>query len=241
VPLGALSQYDRVVVEADNLPNPAAFAASGTVVFAYLSVGEAEGWRASTRELDSSLFLGENTAWHSRIADLTQPGWTKFLVERRMAALWQQGYRAFFLDTLDSYQIALKDPIKQAAQAHALASLIRTMHDRFPGVQLLLNRGFVVLPEIGHLAVGLVAESLFQGWDASAGRYVQVDDASRRWLMDQLYAANMRYKLPITVIDYVSPQEPELARDTAQRIKLLGFTPWIATPSLNTLGVEIAK
>lgn len=241
MPLEALSHYDRVVVEAENFPIPAGLSATGTIVFAYLSVGEAEGWRGSTSELDSKLFLGENTAWRSRVADLTQPGWTKFLVEDRMAMLWQQGYRAFFLDTLDSYQIVIADPLRQAIQARALADIIRTMHRRFPGVQLLLNRGFAVLPEIGHLAVGLVAESLFQGWNASTGSYVEVDETSRLWLVTQLRAANLRYKLPITVIDYVSPQEPELARDTAQRIKMLGFTPWISTPALNTLGIELSK
>jgi uncharacterized protein (TIGR01370 family) len=241
VPVEALAQYEWVVVEAENLPAPAALSASGTIVFAYISVGEAEGWRASTKDLDARWFLGENALWHSRVADLTQPGWKKFLIEQRMAVLWQQGYRAFFLDTLDSYQIPIKDPVSHAPQARALANIIRAMHDRFPGVQLMLNRGFDVLPEIGHLAVGMVVESLFQGWDASTGRYVEIRESDRAWLLGQLREAKERYKLPVTVIDYVDPHEPELAHDTARRIKALGFSPWIATPGLDTLGVEANK
>jgi hypothetical protein len=236
VPVAALSRYDRVVVEAENLPQPGLLSAGGTVVFAYLSVGEAEGWRASTTELDPKLFLGKNASWESRIADLTQPGWAHFLIEKRMDTLWRQGYRAFFLDTLDSYQIAVKDTQGQALQARALANLVRSMHARFPGVQLLLNRGFDVLPDIGHLAAGLAAESLFQGWNADTKTYVKVDEPSRAWLLEKLRTAHSRYGLPITVIDYVSPQEPELARDTARHIRELGFTPWVATPALDTLG-----
>src|SRR5207302_681902 len=112
-----------------------------------------------------------------------------------------------FLDTLDSYQISIKDPVAQALQVRALGNIIRAMHRRFPGVQLLLNRGFDVLPEIGHLAVGLVAESLFQGWNATTGSYVEVSEIDRNWLLMQLHEANERYHLPITVIDYVAPDE----------------------------------
>jgi len=240
VPVEMLSQYDRVVVEAENLPDPAILSASGAIVFAYVSVGEAEGWRASTNKLDGRWFLGENAAWHSRVADLTQPGWGRFLLER-MTGLWKQGYRAFFLDTLDSYQIPIKDTTAQALQVRALANIIRAMHERFPGVQLLLNRGFEVLPEIVGLAAGLVAESLFQGWNANTGSYVMVSENDRGWLLSRLREANQRYRLPITVIDYVDPQEPVLARDTARRIQALGFAPWVATPSLNELGIGASK
>lgn len=241
VPVDTLSQFERVVVEADNLDDLAGLSASGTMVFAYLSVGEAEGWRAITRELDPGWFLGDNPAWLSRIADLTQPGWRDFLIEQRMAFLWERGYRGFFLDTLDSYQIAVKDPAAQAAQVHALADIIRSMHRRFPGVKLLFNRGFEVLPEVGNLAVGLVAESLFQGWNAATQSYVEVEESGRIWLLGRLRDANTLYGLPITVIDYVPPQKQVLARNTAMRIAALGFTPWVANPSLDTIGFGANK
>lgn len=241
VPVAALSHYNRVVLEAENLPDPSAFGNAGPLVFAYVSVGEAEGWRASSNKLDSHLFLGGNSLWQSRVADLTQSGWADFLIETRMAPLWQQGYRAFFLDTLDSYQIFIKDEQGRALQVRALANIVRAVHRRFPGVKLLLNRGFDALPEIGPLAVGLVAESLFQGWDPSKQIYVKVTESDRRWLLEKLNAASARYGLPITVIDYVSPHEPALARYTARRIRAYGFMPWVATPSLDTLAVGREK
>jgi polysaccharide biosynthesis protein PelA len=104
VPVDALARYERVVLEADNSPEPPTFPRKSTQVFAYISVGEAEGWRASAKALDEKLFLGTNQGWHSRIADLTQPGWVDYVIEKRMLPLWQRGYRGFFLDTLDSYR-----------------------------------------------------------------------------------------------------------------------------------------
>lgn len=234
MPVLALSRFERVVVEAENVKDLAGLRVAGADVFAYVSVGEAEGWRATARALPQQLFIGDNVAWHSRIADLTQPGWRDYLIEQRMAWLWDEGYRAFFLDTLDSYQIALKDPQAQDAQAKALVEIIRAMHRRFPGVQLLFNRGFAVLPEAGPLAVGLVAESLFQRWNPMAQAYERVSDEDHDWLLAQLKQARSR-RLPITVIDYVPADQPELARETARKIAALGFAAWVSTPGLDMI------
>ncbi|MGI4848539.1 MAG: endo alpha-1,4 polygalactosaminidase [Janthinobacterium lividum] len=239
VPLQRLAGYERLVLEADNLPDAALtlprLAAAGTTVFAYVSVGEAEGWRESTRRLGGELFFGDNAAWQSRVADLSQLAWRDFLINERMAGLWRQGYRAFFLDTLDSYEQYVHDPAQRKRQACALAAIVRAMHDRFPGVQLLLNRGFDALPQIGSLASGLAAESLFRGWDQKRHVYVEVSEADRNWLLSQLESARIRYGLPITVIDYVDPDAAPLARRTLQQIEALGFSAWVATPALDSL------
>jgi len=88
VPVVALSKFERVVVESENVKDLDGLRVAGADVFAYLSVGEAEGWRASSRALPKDIFVGANVAWHSRIADLTQPGWRDYLIEERMARLW---------------------------------------------------------------------------------------------------------------------------------------------------------
>ncbi len=241
VPVVALSKFERIVVEAENLDDLDGLRVAGADVFAYVSVGEAEGWRASSRALPQDLFLGGNAAWHSRIADLTLPGWQRYLIEERMATLWQIGYHGFFLDTLDSYQMVAKSPAAQLAQSMALVEIIRAMHQRFPGVQLLFNRGFEVLPEVGRLAVGLVAESLFQSWDPVTKAYVDVSEKDRNWLLARLNHAHFRYGIPITVIDYVPTDKPELAQEIARRITALGFASWVATPGLDTLAAGVKK
>lgn len=235
VPVTALAGFDRVVVEADQIEDLRPLRAAGAEIFAYVSVGEAEGWRASTRVLPPALFLGANEAWHTRIADLTHPGWGRYLLDERMADHWSAGYRAFFLDTLDSYRLAVSDAKQSSLQTAALVSLIGAMHTRFPGIRLLLNRGFEVLPKVAPLCVGVVAESLFQGWNAGLQAYVGVSEPDRCWLLGRLNDARQRFGLPVTVIDYVPQDQPALARETAQRIAALGFFPWVANPGLDIL------
>ncbi len=237
MPVQTLAQFDRVVVEAENVKDLDGLRAAGADVFAYVSVGEAEGWRASARALPPGLFLGANADWGSRIADLTQPGWRRYLIEQRMAPLWASGYRGFFLDTLDSYERVARSAPERQRQASALAETVRAVSKRFPGVKLLLNRGFAVLPDIGPLAAGLVAESLFQSWNPATRKYTPVADSERSWLLDRLNEAHQRYGLPITVIDYVPAEQPQLARQTARQIRALGFMPWVSTPGLDIVGV----
>lgn len=237
-PIDDLSRYPRVVVQPDNLRDIASLSRSGVEVFAYVSVGEAEGWRSDSAALPLDLFKGENRPWNSRIPDLRDSRWTSYVLNRRIDELWTAGYRAFFLDTLDSYMLVALTTEERAEQLTALAGLIAEIARRHPGVLLLFNRGFELLPHVGALAAGVVAESLFEGWDESRRIYRSVPESDRQWLIHQLQEVRRLYKLPVTVIDYVSPANPALALATRQRIQALGFAAWVSTPGLDFLPAE---
>ncbi len=235
-----LRVYDRVVVEPDALPRSGRPSPTATThrarLWAYVSVGElARGTRPAAFQDD--WVLGSNPAWHSDVMDLTHAGWRRYLLDTRMAALWKQGYRGFFLDTLDSYRIPTGSEAKKAAQKTALVSLIREMSRRFPGVELIGNRGFELLPDIAPLLRGVAAESLYDRWDAAKKRYVQVPEADRRWLLARLREVRDRYRLPVTVIDYRPPEERPQARETARKIAAHGFEPWVTNADLTAVGV----
>ena len=74
--------------------------------------------------------------------------------------------------------------------------------------------------------------------DRSIQEYVEVSEPDRNWLLGKLNEARDQYRLQIIVIDYVDPKQMGLARKTAKRISDLGFTPWVANPGLDTLGVS---
>jgi hypothetical protein len=236
-PVAELAHFDWAVVQAKNFGSAKELARMGTSVFAYVSVGEIEERQLADPAIHPAWFNGSNANWQTRVADLTAAGWQDYLIERLMAPHWASGYRGFFLDTLDSYLTAVPDEEGRNAQAAALVSLIRKMHQRFPGVKLLFNRGFEVLPQVSELCAGVAAESLFSGWDSGNQAYRQVPDADRAWLLARLQEVRDKYGLPAIAIDYVAPAQREEARATARRIRELGLIPWVTNPSLDYLGV----
>lgn len=237
LPAVELAHFDRVVLQADQAEaaNIELLRRRGSEVFAYVSLSEASRREAASVEV--SLRIGDNPDWDSVIMDAANPGWQRHLIEKKFKPLWDRGFRAFFLDNLDSYQRAVKTPAQRAAQVKGLAQIVRELHARFPGVKLLFNRGFELLPEVAPLAAGLVAESLFRSWDPQRKAYVEIDEKERQWLLAELRTARDRYHLPITVVDYVAPGQRDLARTTARRIAALGMTPWVADYALGTLGM----
>ncbi len=237
LPAAALSQYDHVIVQADQADKAQVelLRRRGSEVFAYVSLSELS--RAQASNVDRRWQLGSNANWNTVVMNAADSGFRRWLLDNCFAPLWQRGFHAFFLDNLDSYQGVVHTEEARIAQINGLSAIISELATRFPKVKLELNRGFELLPQIAKLATGLAAESLFQSWNPVTKKYGEVRDDDRRWLLNQLRRARDEYHLPITVIDYVPVTERELARKTAERIAALGMTPWVTDHDLTTLGV----
>jgi hypothetical protein len=236
-PIEQLQPYEWVVVQAGNFDRLAELKRQGGEAFAYVSIGEIEERHLRDPAVKPEWLIGRNDGWQSRVVDLTSRDLQRYMLEKLMAPLWKSGYRAFFLDTLDSYQLAVKDEAGRAAQVDALADLIGQMHRRFPGVKLMFNRGFEVLPKVAPLCAGVAAESLFAGWDPSKSTYRPVPEADRAWLLTKLQDIKARYQLPIVVIDYLPLERADEAREVARKIRGLGFVPWISNPAFDKMGI----
>lgn len=234
IPAELMQAYDQVVVEPGHNHDVAALAKSHAALVAYLSMGEVAKHKLD--QTDKAWRLSQNDAWASTVMDLSHPGYRKYLLDQ-YEALWSKGYRRFFLDTLDSYQLGTKDAKQREVQRKALSELIASMVTRHADVRILLNRGFELLPEIGKLVHGVVAESLFDRYDAGKSAYVRVPKNDYEWLVARLREVKDRYHLPVIVIDYRPPEERAEARATAEKIAALGFEPWVCNGAINNIGV----
>ncbi|GAB2898666.1 bifunctional glycoside hydrolase 114/ polysaccharide deacetylase family protein [Uliginosibacterium flavum] len=235
-PLDELHAFDVAVVEPDHGFDPVAYRTASSELFAYVSVGEINPSKSYANLVSADWKLGGNAIWGTGILDQSSPAWRDFFVEQIMAPLWTRGYRGFFLDTLDSYRLGgAKTDL--AAQQAGLITLIQSLHRRFPGIRLIANRGFELMPDLAGEIEAVAAESLFRGWNASKGVYFEVPTQSREWLLAQLNEVKSRYGIPVIAIDYVSPNARGLARDTAAKIRESGFVPWVTDGGVSTLGV----
>ena len=239
IPWEALGAFDVAVVEPGNVGasgwrhrlNP------GTTVAAYIAVGEVHPTRAYFSRMRPEWKLGDNPAWGSIVVDQAAPGWSAFYLEQVIQPLWERGFRAFFLDTLDSFYLVAKTPEAQQKQIAGMAALVREIKRAYPDAKLIFNRGFEILPQVHTAAYAVAAESLFQGWDAGRKAYRPVPPADREWILTQLRKCQTEYKLPVIAIDYVPPNNRALARETAKKIRALGIIPWVTNPALDMMGV----
>lgn len=236
-PWAELQAFDLVVVDPGHVPNPRLPVLPRTRLAAYVALGEVQPSRSYAAKIPKAWLRGENKDWGSRLINQAQPEWPQFFTEQVIAPLWESGYRTFFLDTLDSYHLFSTTPEARAVQEAGMVAVITTLKRRFPQARLMFNRGFEILPQVHGQVESVVAESLFQGFDAGKSSYRVVPEDDRRWLLGQLQRVRDEYRLPVIVIDYVPASQRQLARDTAKRILALGFVPWVTTPDLGTLGV----
>lgn len=235
-PLSELRAYDHVVLEPDHVPQAPSDAL--TRWYAYVSVGEVHPQRGYRADIPASWIIGRNSAWAADIIDQSQPEWPRFFLDKVITPLWQRGYRGFFLDTLDSYQLISHDAASRQQQEHGLLRVLQLIKQHYPQARLISNRGFELLPQAAPYIDMLVAESLYQGWDASKNQYRPVPAADREWLSSKLKQVQQQYHKPVGVIDYVDPAKREQAREVAKKISADGFIPWVSTPALDQLGIS---
>jgi len=240
-PVEQLGMFDVVVVDPDAQFDPRAHAHTHPKWFAYVSVGEVNPQRVYFNAIPSAWMPGMNQAWASHVIDQTEPGWPAFFVDKVVTPLWRRGYRGFFLDTLDSYQLIAKTDAARASQEAGLTRVIRAIKARYPRAKLIFNRGFEILPQVHDLAYMVAFESLYHGWDASGQRYVEVPQADRDWLLGQARTIRERYGLPVLSIDYCGPGDRACASETVARIEANGIVPYVTDSDLGTVGVGPAN
>ena len=240
-PVAQLGAFDVAVIEPDSGFDPRAHKNAHTAWFAYVSVGEVSRERPYYAAIPKAWLVGRNDIWASTVVDQDAAGWAAFYVEHVIAPLWKLGYRGFFLDTLDSYQLIAKTAEARARQEAGLVRVIRAIKARYPRAKLIFNRGFEILPQVHALAYAVAFESLYRGWDQAQQRYVEVPQDDRDWLLAQAKTIRERYRLPVLSIDYCAPRDDECVRDTAALISAAGIVPYVTDGGLQTVGTGPAR
>ena len=239
LPTDILSQYSRIIVESGNVKAEelTALKANNSSVFAYVSIGEVSPSRPWFKHIKDEWILGDNKVWDSKVMDLASPGWQDFILNSVVTPLWDKGYRGLFLDTMDSFYLFAKDPEEQKRQTIALTKLLQKIHQRYPDIRFISNRGFEVLSSIGNQLEAVVAESLYASWDNGKKLYKKTSANDQEWLRSKLNSIKKKASVDIIIIDYVELGKHKKAKEIAEKIMKEGFIPWISIPSLDLAGV----
>ncbi|WP_456399837.1 bifunctional glycoside hydrolase 114/ polysaccharide deacetylase family protein [Persephonella sp.] len=201
-------------------------------VFAYVSVGEGEKYREYFKDLKKEWIIGENKLWDSVILDIRNPDYREFLITNVFEKL--NNFDGFFLDTLDSYQIPLKDKKDIAEYEDALAKFIKDLKKNFPDKRIIINRGFEIYDKVKEYIDAVAVESLYYGLSSKDLSYREVPEEDRKWLLNKL----SKIKHPIIVIDYLPPDRKDEYLKVSKLIEEKGFIPWVTDRDLNTIGAS---
>jgi len=224
--------YDKVVVEADAVDNIYALRYPKKMV-AYVSVGEIEPWRATETKYNKTWIISKNRTWNSLIADLRKEDYQAFIF-KRIAKLYKDGYRNFFLDTMDAYHVTSKDKRLFKKQQKALISFIHKLHKKYPDSKIIINRGFELLEKIHNDIDAVVAESLLNRYNHDKKSYEKVPKKDREWLLTNFKKAK-KYGLDVISIEY-SDKSTKERLEIAKKVKKLGFISYVTDGLLQEQG-----
>jgi polysaccharide biosynthesis protein PelA len=232
-----IGRYGLAVLDAD--VEPAALRhRDTTVLLGYLSMGEVDSFRSYYPEVQSEGILGStNPNWpDARFVDLRDPRWHRRVVEDLVPAILSRGFHGIFLDTLDNAEhLQSVKPGRFAGTIDATVDLMHALRRSIPGVPIMVNRGYALLPRITGQFDMLLGESVraaFNGKDS----YVLLPDRDYKWQRSLMWKARERDpNLGLFSLDYWDPNDKAgiAALHATQRAN--GFNPYVSTRDLSKI------
>ncbi|MBU1990308.1 endo alpha-1,4 polygalactosaminidase [bacterium] len=223
--------HDYIIVQPDKINTSThGFSIYKDKMYAYISIGEISPNTKEYKNIHPSWVLTENKLWNSKVLDINNKKYQEFLLSEMIKPRIEQGFRNFFFDTLDSYQLHARTLHDRQAYETALAEFIHVFHTRFPHARLIINRGFEIIDKVHDSLEAVLFESYHFGL---GGKKVSASD--KRWL-DTHIDKIRSYGLPLISVDYLEHQESAQADEAIKIIHSKGMIPYVATRDLDTYG-----
>jgi len=230
--------HDYIIVQGANTNvNTHGFEVYRDKMYAYVSIGEIDKDIPEYKKIKKEWILGNNKAWNSPVLDLSNPEYKAFLFHDIIEPQMKRGFKNFFFDTLDSYQLVAKTKKQRAKSEAALVDIIQTFHKRYPDAKLIINRGFEILERVHDDINAVLFESYYHGLAGKELSYKAVNENDRRWLDAQIEKVH-NYKLDLICVDYMSLDDltSQKADKAIKKLQQKGCIPYIATKDLNVYG-----
>jgi len=201
-------------------------------IYAYVSIVEADKYE----KVKKSWIKAENKMWGSKVLDISNKEYQKYLLEK-IEKLRKKGFKNFFFDTLDSYHLYAKKPQEIKKAQDAIVEFIHKVHKKYPDSKIVVNRGFDIIDRIHNDIVAVLFESYYRGLGDAKHPYKKVSESDRKWLDIQIKKIK-RYKKDIIVVDYLPLEKLYSKAGTIlfKKLKNKGFIPYISTRDLNIYG-----
>ena len=236
-----LGTYDIAVLDPWFQGSIGLVAGAGTRVCSYLSLGEIRMSDPFFPFIDDAALLSENPNWQgTRRVDVRAPSWRSFVLDKIIPSVVSKGFTGLMFDTLDTAPyLELVDPVRYHGMKAAAVGLVDTIRARWPGMTLIMNRGYALLPHVVENIDAVIAESLITFPDQQSGGFAWVDPRQMEQQLSLLKpAAHRRPPLPILSLDYWYPEDVKTIAEIYRRERDLGHHPYVATRLLDQIVLE---
>ncbi|MBI2672081.1 endo alpha-1,4 polygalactosaminidase [Candidatus Woesearchaeota archaeon] len=189
--LEKLKRFDIVVIEPYNVPDKkflSELKKSGTIILAYISVGEADdgrrywaGWEPAektpnnlniprtTITEDNSIFISEDPGWKgSYFVDASNQKWHNIILNEEIPYILWLGdgqYDGLMMDLVDVVDLYEGLPDENNMQ-QGMVDLIRKIREKYQNLLLVPNRGFGVLPEMAPYIDAFLFEEMTSTYES---------------------------------------------------------------------------
>jgi polysaccharide biosynthesis protein PelA len=236
-----LGTYDIAVLDPGFQGSISLVAGAGTRVCSYLSLGEIRTSDPFFSFVDGAALLAENPDWQgTRRVDVRAPSWRSFVLDKLIPSIASKGFTGLMLDTLDTAPyLELVDPARYHGMRAAAIGLVDTIRARWPGMTLIMNRGYALLSSVVENIDAVIAESLITFPDQQTGGFAWVNPRQLEQQLSLLKPAeHARPPLPILSLDYWYPEDVKTIAEIYRRERDLGHHPYVATRLLDQIVPE---
>ncbi|WP_431859074.1 endo alpha-1,4 polygalactosaminidase [Azospirillum sp.] len=236
-PLSAFEPYTLVVLDSEHHPPLRPLKERGKTLLGYISLGEVESHRPWYETVKGwGILSAENPNWPgSFYVDVRDKRWTELVVAELVPALLRRGFDGIFLDTLDNPpHLERTDPKAFAGMTEAAARLVKALRRHYPGIRIMQNRGYELLPQTAGAIDYALGESVTAGWDFAAGKpHLQPPDDTAFQVEALAAAKRANPALEVMTLDYWDPNDAAGVAKLYATERARGFSPYVATVELD--------
>lgn len=234
--------YDLLVLEPDHARSIEPLRNTSSILLGYVSLGEVHRSRPYFTMLQArDVFFEANPNWPDALfADLRKPAWRQALLDDIIPAILSKGYNGIFIDTTDNAEaMELADPLGNHGMVQAAIDIIIAVRTRFPGIKIMLNRGYAALPAVAPHIDYALGEAMASRWSFSTKRYEHLSNSDWEWQANKLRAAKaINPSLALMTLDYWDPRDTATLRTLYANERTAGFLPYVSTLQLDKLVTE---
>ncbi len=237
--------YDVLVFDRDGHPALAPLDDGKRLLLGYVSFGEAEIHRKDYEQVKAmGVLISDVADWKGNaFIDVRKPEWRSYMLNTIIPGLMQEGFNGVMLDTVDNLLwLEDKDPIAYAGTRRATIDLIHDIHQSYPQLHIMLNRGLNILPHVAGDIEMLLAESIYTSWDTAKNAPAMAPQNIQQDYLKQIEAVREQFpKLKVYSLDYWPPGDVQTVKGIYKAQRAHGFVPYVSTVDLQDLRPEPGK